>query len=72
MVRLSNGFGRDDALGNTHNTSLMTLVEEWDAEPLRRMAADLHSAVEPDRDQVQQLARAAHAACDPDPGDGGT
>jgi hypothetical protein len=43
VVPLSYGFGRGYALGSVQSTSLVALAERWDAEPLRRMAADLHS-----------------------------
>jgi sulfatase maturation enzyme AslB (radical SAM superfamily) len=51
VVPLSYGFGRDFALGPMHSTSLLALAEQWDAEPLRRMAADLHTQLI--RDQVR-------------------
>lgn len=51
VVPLSYGFGRDYALGSVENTSLVALADEWDAEPLRRMAAGLHSQLI--RDEVR-------------------
>jgi MoaA/NifB/PqqE/SkfB family radical SAM enzyme len=51
VVPLSYGFGRDYALGSVQNTSLVALADEWDAEPLRRMAAGLHSQLI--RDEVR-------------------
>ena len=49
VVPLSYGFGRDYVLGPMQSTSLLTLAEQWDAEPLRRMAADLHTQLIRDR-----------------------
>jgi MoaA/NifB/PqqE/SkfB family radical SAM enzyme len=44
VVPLSYGFGRDYALGKVvQSTSLIALANQWDAEPLRRMAANLHA-----------------------------
>lgn len=43
VVPLSYGFGRDYALGNLHTGTLLSLADQWDAEPLRRMAVELHA-----------------------------
>jgi MoaA/NifB/PqqE/SkfB family radical SAM enzyme len=51
VVPLSYGFGRDYALGSLHDASLQALAEQWDAEPLRRMAAELYTQLI--RDQVR-------------------
>lgn len=43
VVPLSYGFGRAYALGNLHTGTLLSLTGRWDAEPLRRMAVELHA-----------------------------
>lgn len=51
VVPLSYGFGREYALGSLQSASLPALAAEWDAEPLRRMAVDLHARLV--RDEVR-------------------
>lgn len=42
VVPLSYGFGRDYALGNLLRAPLVTLADEWDSEPFRRMASEVY------------------------------